>query len=199
MRRLALFASCLLGLTAFAACRPTQLPGESLGQYRISGTLVENTCGEGHPAPESFSFHVELRAERQGSRGYWKLPEGPAVPGNVSPAGAFRFEQRDEVVAIPEDLPNWVTGCMVERLEIVAGNILRSVESDGGQPDAGRPDADPSGAEPGALRGTTTVTVSPLAGSDCSPLLLPNGGAFPVLPCQLRWELTGERLAQPLW
>jgi hypothetical protein len=197
-RTLVLFACLAL---FYAACRPTKLPGESLGQYRITGTLVENTCGAGHPAPPSLFFHVELRANREGSLGYWKLPEGPAVAGSMSAAGAFRFEQRTQVVAIAEDPSNWVPGCSVERLEVVAGQLAATTldggtAADAAAPDAARADAGPSAA---SLRGTTTVTVTPVAGGDCTPLLLPNGGAFPALPCQLRWELTGERLAEPLW
>ncbi len=187
------------------ACRPTQLPGESQGQYRVTGTLVENTCGDGHPAPPNFTFYVELRAER-GTRGYWKLPAGPAVDGTMSHGGAFRFEQRTQHLGVAEDLPNGVVGCSVERLEVVAGELSRGGPSDGGVPDGGMADAGASndGGDEGemtapALRATTTVTVTPVVGGDCSPLLLPNGGAFPALPCELRWDLAGERLAEPLW
>lgn len=176
------------------ACRPTKLPGESQGQFRVTGTLEESTCGEGHPAPPSFVFYVELRSE--GTRGYWKLAEGPAVAGSFGSDGAFRFEERVEVRAVEPDPPNGVAGCAVERGQVVAGTLAAVRDGAADTEDGGTPDA---GAAPGTLRGTTTITVTPVPGGDCSPLLLPYGGAFPVLPCQIRYALVGERLARPIW
>lgn len=189
MHRLAL---TLLAALAIAGCRPTQLAGRSVGQYAVNGALAETTCGEGHPAPPSMAFYVELREEPGSSTGYWKLPDGPLVGGSLDTDGAFRFEQRLQVVGVPEDPQNGVAGCVVERVEIVEGR-LGAEAPDGGQADGGA-----SGDPHASLVGETRITVSALSG-DCSPLLVPLGGAFPTLPCSLRYTLDGRELDEPLW
>lgn len=200
-------ASALVCALAIAGCRPTQLSGRSVGQYAVSGALAETTCGEGHPAPPAFSFYVELREEPGSSVGYWKLADGPLVGGSLDREGAFRFEQRLQVVGVPEDAELGVVGCVVERLEIVEGRLEGEVldagqadagRADAGQADAGQTDAGASDATHARLRGETRISVSAVSG-DCSPLLLPLGGAFPTLPCALRYTLDGEQLDEPLW
>jgi hypothetical protein len=42
-----------------------------------------------------------------------------------------------------------------------------------------------------SLEATNRIEIVPVAGSDCSPLLLVNGGSFPSLPCAARYELAG--------
>jgi len=120
-----------------------------------------------------------------------KLADGPLASGSIDRHGAFRFEQRAQVTAIAQDLVSGVAGCVLERAEVVRGRVAELA------PDAGRADA---GAGASGLEGETIVTVSPVpGGGDCSPLLLAFGGAFPTLPCQLRYALDGERLDEPLW
>lgn len=180
-------------VAAVAGCRPTKLAGRSVGQYAVTATLAESSCGDGHPAPPSFSFYVELREEPASSSGYWKLADGPLIGGSLDD-GAFRFEQRAEVVAVPQDPDTGVVGCVLARTEVVEGELPEGA-LDGGQADGGDADA---GVQ-ADLHGETTVTVTPVAGGDCSPLLLPLGGAFPTLPCALRYRLQGEELDEPLW
>lgn len=212
----------VLCAAVIAGCRPVELAGRSIGQYAVQGTLTVNSCGDGHPAPPTMSFYVELREEPGSASGYWKLPNGPLVGGSLDAAGAFRFEQRMQVVGVPEEPDLGVVGCVLERAEIVRGEL---VEGPGGGSDGGaaidgggaldggaaidggavvdggqRPlDAGPPPDPHGILRGETTITVTPVAGGDCSPLLLPLGGAFPALPCELRYVLEGEQLDEPLW
>lgn len=193
--RLVWLVLAALVLAPLAACRPTELAGDSIGEYRVTGALAETTCGAGHPAPASMSFYVELRAEPGSTSGYWKLPNAGLVAGELD-EGAFRFEQRSQVVGVPQDLEAGVAGCMLERAEIVAGELGSAPAADAGSTgDAGaQGDGDAEG-----FHGRTTIGVSPVAGGDCSPLLIPFGGAFPVLPCELRYDLTGERVEEPVF
>lgn len=167
------------------------LPGESIGQYSVTATLSETSCGAGHPAPAEFSFFVEVRHIADSSVGFWKLPDGPAMEGMVQPESGFTFESSDQFVGVPADPEMGVVGCMVERAERVEGELLNAdTLADAGPPQDG---------ELGGFVGTTTVEVNVIPGSDCTPLLLPYGGAFPALPCSLVYELAAEELAEPLF
>lgn len=218
MSRPLLLAS-LASLLALASCRPTKLDGTAIGQYELRGTLTENTCAEGYPAPAELWFHVELRHRAGSTIGYWKLSDAPIADGTMDRgAGTFRFVDRQEVLAI-ESQPG-VTGCVLERLETVEGTFTSAAAdagplADGGGPneadgggdprgDASAPIGAPSDAgardpEEARFVGTTTVGVSPMAGSDCSPLLDPSRGGFPLLPCSIRYAIHGDRLAHDLW
>lgn len=177
-----------LTLAAIAGCRPIQLAGDSVGHYRVEATLEESTCGEGHAAPATLAFDVELRREAGSTQGYWKLAEGQLMSGELD-GDAFRFEHRAQVVGIPEDAVNGVPGCMLERVEIVTGTLGPMAE-DGGTADAG------VGGD--GFTGRTTVGITPVIGGNCAPLLLAYGGAFPVLPCQLRYSLEADAVSVPM-
>ena len=219
-----------LALLAIAACRPTALPGEAVGQYRVLGALEENTCGAGYDAPAELFFHVELRSIPQSTVGYWKLPNAALADGAFDRReGHFRFENRQEVVAFPAQPEAGVAGCTLMRVEVVEGDLGVLAQAGDGGPDAGSgdagPDSDagdedagssdaeatntdagPSDATPPPVgdpeerfSGTTTVTVSPAAGSECSALLDPSQGGFPFLPCEVRYAIGGTRLAEDIW
>ncbi len=183
--------SLLVPLVILAGCRPVNLSGESVGQFRVTGTLDETSCGDGYPAPPSSTFYVELRREPDSSYGYWKLPNAPLVAGLLDRRGNFRFTDTQQVTGVEPDPASGVVGCDLPREEVVAGVVADELGADGAvNGDAGAG---------GALTGTTTIRITPAAGGDCSPLLLPAGGAFPVLPCELSFRLDGERLASPLF
>ncbi|RZO51421.1 MAG: hypothetical protein EVA89_33465 [Sandaracinaceae bacterium] len=195
MRRLFPFLAALLLLPA---CRPTKLAGESVGQFRVDGELLETTCGDGHPVLPTLLFHVELRDE-PGTIGYWKLSDGPIASGSYE-AGAFRFEDATQHVGV--DATDGHPGCVVERREVIEGALVQGVTHDGavGGADAGVPHDGGGDGEPrDGFDGTTTVRITPTAGSECSLLLQPQGGAFPALPCGFSYRLRGTRLEEPLW
>lgn len=186
-------------LAALAGCRPIQLAGESLGHYAIDGTMVESSCGAGHPAPATTSFRVELRAYPGSNIGYWKLPTGPLVEGVYDEEErSLRFEQRTQHVGVEPDLERGIVGCTLEWIEVVTIRLGASA-LDAGVLDAGAADAgmDEGEMEQPALRGRTTIGITPVVGSNCAPLLLPYGGAFPNLPCDIRYELEGEAVEAP--
>ncbi|HJL18529.1 MAG TPA: hypothetical protein RMH99_22910 [Sandaracinaceae bacterium LLY-WYZ-13_1] len=184
---LALAALAVAGLLLLPACRrPTDLSGESMGQYEVRGQLEENTCESGYAAPESLWFHVELRDAAGSELGWWKLPDAGIVEGTMTDDGTFRFEGHQPVVAVEADPALGVPGCTLDRAEVVSGTLR------GGPADASVPDDAGAGAAPG-FTGTTTVVVSAASG-DCSSLVGSTPGQFPTLPCELRYALEAERV-----
>jgi hypothetical protein len=171
-------------VAALSGCKEPELAGDPIGTFEVRGSLLETSCAEGHPAPPLLTFRVELRAEPGYSYGYWKLPDGPLIGGVLDREGMFRFEHRARVPAVPADAETGVLGCVLERRETVAGQLEDEAAIDDGG----------VGQEAASFTGTTTIAVSPIAGGDCTPLLLPFGGAFPELPCQLRYDLAGQRI-----
>ena len=200
--------SLVCALAGPACERPSKLAGHAIGQYEVNATLLETQCGEGHAAPATIRFFVELR-DSEGPLGYWKLPDAPIMDG-ILESGAFRFDDSSNVVAVASQPELGVVGCMVERTETVTGAFgtgspeITDAGDDAGNADAGAGDASlpvdgGSGDPQDSFTGTTTVRISPVAGGDCSPLLLPYGGAFPALPCEIHYSLHGERLEENLW
>lgn len=181
-------------VTLVVGCRPVKLAGDPVGQYRVTGTLKSSTCGAGHPAPTTLTFYVELRAEPDSTRGYWKLPNGPLVAGDLDD-GEFRFEERTHVVAVPADPANNVAGCTLERVEVVDGEL----EGETLATDAGVTDRADSGAtDEEGFSGRTVIGITPVPGGNCTPLLSVYGGPFPVLPCEVRYELEAKRVQEPI-
>ena len=82
MRIFRLAPVVLLALPACVGSTP-ELAGEPVGQYMVQALLLSNECGEGHPAPASLAFYVELRHLPGSTSGYWKLPDGPLVNGTL--------------------------------------------------------------------------------------------------------------------
>lgn len=165
------------------------------------GWLEQNACGSGYPAPEQLLFHVELR-DVHGSLGWWRLPDAPIASG-VLEEGRFRFEHHARVVAAPAQPERGLPGCSLDRVETIEGalHIRDASLADGGVPDGSRNEdastAEAAGAQ--RLEGTTTVRVSAAAGSDCSSFVGAGTGQFPALPCELRFQLVGDRLDDELW
>ena len=145
------------------------------------------------------TFTIEGHCDERGTIGYWKLSDGPIASGSYE-AGAFRFEDATQHVGV--DATDGHPGCVVERREVIEGALVQGVTHDGavGGADAGVPHDGGGDGEPrDGFDGTTTVRITPTAGSECSLLLQPQGGAFPALPCGFSYRLRGTRLEEPLW
>lgn len=160
--------------------------GDEVGTYQVQASLTDNQCGEGHPAPAALDFVVDLAHLPGSTRGYWKLPDGPQLEGELERGAGFRFVSSSDAVAIEPDPNTGAPGCSVTRTEIVEGTLEAGEDA---APDAG-PDA------PGEERlvGTTTVRITAVPGGDCTALLSVYGGPFPTLPCDLEYDLAGERM-----
>lgn len=186
--------AALLVLTGCVAVEP---PGELVGAYAVTGTLLENTCGEGLPAVDPMTFEVELREDE--GLGYW-LVAPPARLGHLSASGEFSFEversytvtggrppeitiETDPELALdPErvEREQMPTDCTLVVSELVEGAVAR---------DPAASDTDPS--EP-ALVGRNEIAVRATAASRCAALLVAAGGPWEALPCHVLYDLEGE-------
>lgn len=189
----------LLGL---AGCERKD-PGDSIGVFSVTGTLVENTCGhEAVPAMDPLSFEVELRYSEEGL-GYWILPGSPMMQGPASDPSKMTFDSESIVNVfgasnVVEETPIYgIPELSIESQTTKAGCDLRQVEhivvtlSDSDETTT-------DGAPDGGLRalkqftGKNTIGFRPTAESDCTPIKAENGGPFLAFPCAVDYELTAN-------
>lgn len=180
----------LLSLVALAipllACLTgeNEPPGEYYGTYEITGVLTANECGAAVPALNPFTFRVELRTD--GGAALWRRPQAPLTYGVVRD-GVWEIDSTATVPVYDADPSIGLAGCALTQVEsIVLEELLADL--DAAMPDGGASDAGPS--DEIQMQGTTTITYTPTAGSDCSPTLVTYGGPFDSLPCALHYELS---------
>ena len=178
------------------ACRPLDgtgsSSGQSLGTFVVRGTLEENGCAPGLEPLDPIDFRVDLTRDR-GTLG-WRMPGGAPAMGRLEPDGAFRLRTSQEVEAWPADPVNGIRGCWLTQVETVEGTLVGlPPEGDASVAiaDAGAPQGDGGVGTGAAFEAVNRIEIVPVAGSDCTPLLLVNGGSFPTLPCSARYELSG--------
>jgi hypothetical protein len=177
--------------------------GDLIGVYSITGSLIDNTCGQtALPAENPLRFDVEIR--QKDSVGYWQIDKRAAQPGELEDDGSFSF--RNEQTALvgstrtvrndlePQDFngldPDFdlkTTTCVMKTSELIEGTLARSLldSLDGGMSDASG-DMD--------LSGDNTIKIEPTSNSDCSAALAALGGTFANLPCSAHYKLKGELL-----
>ena len=188
MRRHLFAGLLLLGLsTACLTPEEGATPsGDTIGRYQVQASLTNNECGEGHPAPTALDFVVDLGHLPGSTRGYWKLPDGPEIEGQMERGEGFRFVSATDAVAIEPDPNTGAPGCSITRTEIVEGALEAAEEV--------APDAGPGAQDEEHLVGTTTVRITAVPGGDCTALLAVYGGPFPTVPCELEYDLDGQRM-----
>lgn len=185
---------------ALAACSG-ELPGDLVGDYAVTGTLVDHTCGkQALPAADPMLFDVELREDN--GQGFW-IVQPPAHTGTLSPDGAFHFESEStqllsagpvgvsepdpereadpETAADPERFESTTTRaqCTLRIHETIRGTVHRP-DADGGMNDVG---AD--------LSGENEIEVQAASDTDCDFALQAQGGIWEQLPCRVSYELAG--------
>jgi hypothetical protein len=175
----------LLSIVVLAAgCIPVEYPGEPVGSFDVVGALVENACGDSAvPALDPLRFAVELRTDEDGLA-FWRRPDSPLVDGTVDQDGNFRFRTRVIVPALAPDPDFDYPGCVLDQREEVEARVVE-VEDDDMEDD----DMELDEME---LEGGNSITLSPSAGSDCTPLLAARGGPFLALPCEVDYQLAGS-------
>lgn len=196
----------LLALTG--ACQMPEPPGELVGEYAITGTLLENTCGDAAlPVASVLSYRVQLR--REGPTAYWLIGAPPANQGTITAAGDIRFEREERFMvsdeaqpvdpvlaemdplalygydpfdptADPEDSQD---PCTLIVHESIAGEVLSGVRFESGDEDNA------------ALEGTNEIAMRPTNDSECHRVLTTAGGPFEQLPCAATYEISGELLS----
>jgi len=191
---------------ALAGCEPTELPGEPIGTYAISGSLEDNTCGQAAlPAVNPLAFDVQIRLA--GTSGNWIVGDPPGFEGVVDEQGAFLFGaesfstviqpgSRSNELEQPEDYINGSAvsdsaevGCTLSIVEQIDGTIHRTAMTDAGVNTIGE---EPGDTEVDDLVGENRIDMSPMPGSDCSRLLGTDGGPFLALPCYALYTISGE-------
>jgi hypothetical protein len=190
------------GMPLVLACRPgtSDAPrGEALGTFVVRGSLEENGCSPGLDPVDPLEFRVDLSRDE----GYltWRMTAGgPPVQGSLSSSGDFRLRTTMEVEAWPADAANEIRGCWISQVETITCRPTAS-SRDGGAPgadaetsseDAGVQMGDAGVASGSSFEAVSRIEIVPLPGSDCTPLLLANGGSFPSLPCSARYSLASE-------
>lgn len=178
-------------LLLLAGC-PMELPGESVGTFAVQGRLDDNQCGaEAVPARDAVEFPVEIRLDE--GHATWRRPDAPLISGEVTSDGAYEFEAESRLDVLEGDPAQGRPACVLIQREVVTVRILGGATvTDAAAPaDAGPADPDGGTARDAELEGTHSVELSPVSGSDCTPVLAVAGGPFRELPCALQYELDG--------
>jgi len=148
-----------------AACA---LPGQTLGTYDVRGELQEDTCGG---APNPWSFRVML--SKTGDTLYWSwLDARPMLSGTVGADGQATLTGYE--VANVDGTQSSAGPCNLERSDDLAVTLGE-------------------GASPTKLEATLTYSFSVQTGATCTDQLATSGGMYDVLPCTMRYTLSGER------
>lgn len=182
------------------ACTPsTPRPqGTPIGTFAVHGSLEDNGCRPGFEPLDPLQFSVELR--RDAATIVWRTNGGQPVGGSLRDDGSFRLVSRGRTEAWPADPANGITGCSLDRIETVSGTLETGSLSDAGA-DAGVGHPDDAGAQGDAgpssraiaFHADDEIEIVPVLGTDCSALLISNGGSFPSLPCSATYRLEAER------
>ena len=198
MKRAWLLVPCLL-----LSCT-NGLPGEPVGTYRVVMTLEKNTCGAQAVIVENGkAYSVELREDR--GRGYWHVADHAPIQGTLDEKRNFVFTFSRIAASEADAGPN---GCRIVQDDLLTGSLRAFSFADGGLTDGGLTDGgltdggltDAGFADGGSAvesDGLTTLVaehvmqLSGYAGADCSRALKGNGGPFDVLPCEVRYTLSG--------
>lgn len=178
MRWFSLF--CTVGGLAGCIGDPTadaKVPGDALGTYQVKATLLDSSCGANAlGSQESWTF--SLRLSRRGTALYW-LNGQEAITGSVVDKGgtsSFSFESRvDTQISAPHGT---FRGCKVMRTDRASGTLTGTTSDVVG------------------FTGKLDYAFAADAGSDCSDLL-PEPSGLPVLPCEMEYQMTGQRTALP--
>jgi hypothetical protein len=175
-------------------------PGDLVGSYAVTASLMDNTCGEDAlPLSEVLEYRVQLR--RDGRTAYWMLASPPGNQG-VYAGGEVTFERQERFMisddaqpvdpelseldpialygydpfepnAEPDDAESFCT--LIVRESIDATVLLE--------------DGDDADDDELALEGTNTIEMAATSDSDCRRMLRASGGQFERLPCAAEYEL----------
>jgi hypothetical protein len=166
-----LFATCI----ALALCLACHLPatpddGSLVGNFTVNATLQSNTCAPGYNPASPTTFMATLHAS--GGSATWSAA-GSSVTGTASGSTIH-------VVAHGSMSP--FTNCVIDSTETIDATYA-TMPTDSGTPDAG--------AHSATITGTDSITLSTSSGPPCEPVLLVNGGSYPMLPCTATFTFTG--------
>ncbi len=165
-----LFAAGLVACVAGVSCG-TNLPGTTLGVYKVTGRLASNTCGAGLAAPDPWEFDVQL--SETASMAYWNwMDASPLLSGPRTGAAAATLTGY-QIANV--DATNASMGpCDLQRYDDVEITFA-----------AGRP--------PGSFQGAIHYAFSAQEGANCADQLSATGGTYAALPCSVTYSMTASR------
>jgi len=146
-------------------------PGDALGAFAVTGKLGDDSCGaDSLNAPTTWSFEVKL--SRTGSTLYW-LNGREAIVGDIDQRGRFAFETHLDLPLAAKR--GAAKGCTIVRRDSASGTLASSSAS---------------------LSGTLSYAYDATSDSDCAELATGTSGAPLLLPCQMTYALTGDRISE---
>lgn len=166
---------CTSGAGCIGHAQDAHEPGDRLGTFHASGTLVTDTCQAAVlGVTKDWAFDVKL--SREGSTLYW-LNGQEAIPGTISANGtSFGFQSGVEVtMQAPQ---NAQPGCIIVRSDIASGDLSSKTT------DVKSFDVD------------MTFAYSVKSGTQCAGYVGVQDG-FAGLPCKVAYTLKAERTALP--
>lgn len=188
-----LAVSVMVAAPLSLACKPSSnvTPDSSteIGTFAVAATLEENGCRPALAPGDSLAFSVELR--RDATTLVWRRNGGAPVGGTLRADGTFRLRTHDLREQWAADPANGIAGCTLEEINTLSGELVESVDG-GTAADAGAGDAG-AGSGVSGFHADHEIEIAPALGSECSALLLSNGGSYPTFPCAILYRLEAAR------
>lgn len=173
-------AAALLAASA-AGCtgKDPYNPGETLGTFRVTGSLVSSTCGA---TPNPWLFDVKLRHDAVTTL-YW-VQGGAPISGMIDATARSTMkasETRSVRAADPKTKRGACSLVREDNLDVVLAPVTM-------------PLTDVKDVK--TFKGTLEYRFAPVQGSECDDQLLDSGGDFAALPCKVSYEIGGEKVAE---
>jgi hypothetical protein len=150
-------------------------PGESVGAFHVTSTLVSSTCGQ---PPDPWEFDVRLRHDATNL--YWVQGDAP-IAGQVDATASVSLKSTVVSSVRAADPKTQTAACNMSRTDVVA-LTLAPVAS---------PAANVAGTT--SFKGSLAYRFAATEGSSCEDQLVESGGGFATLPCDVMYELTAVR------
>lgn len=150
-------------------------PGESIGVFHVTSTLVASTCG--HP-PNPWEFDVRLRHDV--TNVYWVQGDAP-IAGQVDATARVSLKSTVVSTVRPADAKTHTAACNMSRTDVVALTLTPAASSA----------ANVAGTT--SFKGSLAYRFAATEGSSCEDQLVESGGGFATLPCDVTYELAGVR------
>lgn len=150
------------------------MPGTSLGNFSVVGTVGNNSCGSGVGAQSPWDFTVEM--SKDGSTLYMAQTDGSdEVYGALSSTSATLVST---TTSNPDATEAGAGSCDLTQTTSFAITL-------------------DSASSPSSFSGSVTYTYSVATGvsttTDCTDQLASSGGAYSTLPCTVTYSLTATK------
>ncbi len=209
---LALFLPLPFVLAFTPSCMPSEIPGDPVGTYSVTGQLEYNSCGStAVPAVDPLEFVVQILDDD--GAGVWALSNKPYVHGRLTSRGDFSFKTGTSYALEPKQVRGATTDeeeiarllspdreeltaapapCVLEQIETVRGTIFRRAETEESDASVEDDETYEDDGEVPDLEAENLIEIRPAAGCSCAGATSSSGGTFLALPCEIRYTLQGE-------